>query len=72
MQGLQVQGQLVEARDEVQASAGRAEAAAAAEAGLRMRLEHAEAVAALQAAEIAELRSRCMLDSAPSVAEHQT
>lgn len=65
MQGLQVQGQLVEARDEVQASAGRAEAALAAEAGLRMRLEHAEAVAASQAAEIAELRSRCMLDSAP-------
>ena len=57
--GAQLRSEVAEARDAARASAARAEAAEAAGAGAREQLANAEALAAAQAAEVAELRARC-------------
>lgn len=58
--GAQLRGEVTEAQDAARASAARAEAADAAGAAAREQLGRAEALAAAQAAELAELRARCL------------
>ena len=55
----QLRGEVAEAQDAACAAAARADAADADEAGLREQLGRAEALAAAQAADLAELRARC-------------